>query len=171
MDPTQKADNTEALEKANEVFQKLLTTQQSAMLATVNPDGSPLVSYAPFVTDTDKNIYVFTSALSYHTANLLRTGQVSVMLIADETATAQIFARSRLTFACTMEALPRDTDTWQTAAGLYEKRFANMFKLLRGLSDFSMFKLTPHSGTLVMGFGAAYSLHGDNLSELTLRVG
>ena len=38
-------------DQAQAAYQKLLTEQQSAMLATVNTDGSPLASYTPFVLD------------------------------------------------------------------------------------------------------------------------
>lgn len=169
MDETQKTDNAEAVATAHEALHTLLTTQQSAVLATVNADGLPLASYAPFVADPAKNFYVFASTLSQHTGNLLRTGQASVMLIADEAETTQIFARARLTFACTAAELPRDGETWQVAAAHYEERFASMFSLLRGLGDFKMFKLKPYSGALVVGFGAAYTVGGDEMDHLTPR--
>ena len=156
-------------EVARNTLTNLLSQQQSAILSTANADASPLASYAPFVTDSDRNFYIFTSMLSHHTANLLRTGHASVMLIADESETVQNFARSRETYSCAVQEITRDGDTWHTAARLYEKRFVEMFKLLCGLSDFRMFKLTPQSGTLVVGFGAAYTLHGDGLSQLVLR--
>lgn len=84
----------------------------------------------------------------------------------------QIFARQRLTFACNnVTELARDSQPWRGAATRYEKRFAEMFKLIRGFSDFKMFKLVPQDGTLVVGFGAAYTVHGNALDQLTLRRG
>lgn len=171
MNAPENTNDADALAKAEAVYQALLTEQQSAILATTSADGSPLASYTPFAVDPDKNFYVYTSTLAHHTENLLRTGQASLMLIADEADTAQIFARQRLTFACHVEELAWDSQPWQDAAARYDARFTDMFKLIRGFTDFKMFKLTPHEGTLVVGFGAAYIVHGDALDQLTLRRG
>ncbi|MEO0599391.1 MAG: pyridoxamine 5'-phosphate oxidase family protein, partial [Chloroflexota bacterium] len=138
MSDTNTADNTDAIVMAQHTLQSLLSQQESLVLATVNTDGSPLASYTPFVVDPDKTFYIFVSMLSHHTVNLLQAEQASVMLIADEAETSQIFARSRLTFTCRVEELARDTEAWQTAAGHYEERFSKMFSLLRTLGDFKM---------------------------------
>lgn len=169
MDDPKQANEADALAKAQTVYNALLTERQSAILATTNADGSPHASYTPFAAGPDKNFYVYTSTLAHHTGNLQRTGRASLMLIADEADTAQIFARQRLTFACNVTELARDSQPWQDAAARYDARFADMFKLIRGFCDFKMFKLAPHSGTLVVGFGGAYTVHGDRLDQLTLR--
>ncbi|MEL6406525.1 MAG: pyridoxamine 5'-phosphate oxidase family protein [Chloroflexota bacterium] len=169
MDESHPAENNDALTKAQTIRQALMTQQKSVMLATINADGSPLASYTPFVVDVDTCFYIFVSMLSYHTDNLLRTKQASLMLIADEATSPQIFARSRLTFACRAEELKRDSNRWHVAARYYEESFANMFKLLCGLRDFKMVKLVPHAGTLIVGFGQAYTLEGDALDQLVLR--
>lgn len=163
--------DAEALARAHAIYETLLTGQQSIMLATINADGSPLASYAPFAVDSDKNFYIFISTLSHHTDNLLRTGQASLMLIADEAETPQIFARNRLTFSCQVEALARESEDWPDAAARYEERFGDFFRLVRGFSDFRMFRLAPTEGSLVVGFGQAYTVQGDALDQLTLRRG
>ncbi|MCG8349707.1 MAG: pyridoxamine 5'-phosphate oxidase family protein [Chloroflexales bacterium] len=155
------------LAKAHVVYQKLLAEQQSAILATVNADGSPWASYAPFVADADQTFYVFVSTLSRHTANLARTGQASLMVIADELQSPQVFARQRLTFSCQVTTIARNSEAWQTAAALYEARFGDFFKLIGGFNDFQMFGLTPQQGWLVVGFGQAYEISGSALDVLT----
>ncbi|MEM7119483.1 MAG: pyridoxamine 5'-phosphate oxidase family protein [Chloroflexota bacterium] len=165
------ASDGDALAKAQQAYQKLLTNRQSLMLATVNADGSPLVSYTPFAVAADKRFYIFISTLAQHTANLLRTQQASLMLINDEAATKQIFARQRLTFSCQAKALVRNSHNWQSAASLYEARFGSFFNLIRNFGDFQMFRLTPQEGSLVVGFGQAYAIGGTALDELTLRRG
>jgi heme iron utilization protein len=169
MNNPKKTDEANALTEAQAVYQGLLMSRQSAVLGTINADGSPLVSYAPFAVDDAKTFYIYTSTLAHHTGNLTRTEQASLMLIADEADTAQIFARQRLTFSCRAEELARDSQPWQEAAARYEARFAEMFKLIRGFGDFKMFRLTPWDGTLVVGFGGAYTVHGAALDHLTLR--
>lgn len=168
-DNTESQNDTNTLEKAQQIYQDLLTSHQSIVLATVNEDGSPLASYAPYAVDSAKNFYIFVSTLAHHTSNLLRSDQASLMVIADESETQQIFARERLTFACHVEELSRDTSDWEHAAQLYGARFGDMFKLIRGFKDFRMFRLVPKDGSLVVGFGQAYAIHGDSLDELTQR--
>lgn len=161
--------NKETLVKAQAVYRELLTGPQSATLATINADGSPLVSYSPFAVDEEITFYIFISRLAKHTANLERNPQVSLMLITDEAATKQIFARPRLTFACKATMLARDTAAWEVAAAIYDARFSSFFKLIRGFSDFNMFQLTPTDGVLVAGFGQAFTLSGNKLDRWTLR--
>ncbi|MEM9777675.1 MAG: pyridoxamine 5'-phosphate oxidase family protein [Chloroflexota bacterium] len=158
----------EAQAKVRAAYRELLTGPQSANLATINAEGTPLASYTPFAVDADKNFYIFISSLAQHTANLERNPQASLMLITDEAATKQIFARQRVTFTCTARKLKQDSDGWQTAAKHYDGRFRSFFKMIRRLSDFSMFKLVPIDGVLVTGFGQAFKLSGDKLDQLTL---
>jgi len=164
------ANKTNNLVKAQTVYQKLLSEQQSVILATVNADGSPLSSYAPFALDADKNFYIFVSTLSNHTVNLTRTSQASLMLITDESQSTQIFARQRLTFSCHVTPIARDSEAWDKASSLYEARFGNFFHLIQGFSDFGMVCLTPHQGWLVVGLGQAYEIGGDALDILIHRT-
>ena len=160
------AANNNDLAGVYRAYQELLTGQQSLTLATTNPDGTPLVSYAPFIVTEEKEFYIFISQLATHTANLQRTGQVSLMLIEDEVAAAQIFARRRLTFQSSVELVPRDSPEWSQRLDQYQARFGNMVKMLRSLPDFQLFKLSPTSGRLVLGFGQAYDVGGPHFETL-----
>ena len=159
------------LAKAQAAYRELLTGQQSATLATVNSDGTPLASYTPFAVDSAMSFYIFISRLAEHTANLENNPQASLMLITDEAAAKQIFARPRLTFSCRAVKIERDSDAWEAAASLYDARFSSFFKLIRGFSDFNMFKLVPSEGVLVAGFGQAFTISGEKLETFTLRRG
>ncbi len=152
-----------------EVYQQMLTTRQTVVLGTINLNGSPLVSYAPFVVNNNKQFFLFTSQLAAHTVNLQRRTPVSVMLIDDEADTRQIFARRRVTFQCTVEPLARNHPDWEPALAQYETRFGNMVGMLKSLPDFHLFRLAPQAGQLVVGFGQAYDISGDNLDILTHR--
>lgn len=138
----------------------------SLMLSTVNPDGTPHASYAPYVRDAAYRLHVFTSGLSAHTNNLLAHPQVSVLLIEDEAKTQQIFARQRITYNCQAELLERHSAPWETMANQFEQRFGEIIQMLRQLADFQIFRLTPEAGRFVMGFGAAYEIDPHNLNEL-----
>ncbi|MEM6252712.1 MAG: pyridoxamine 5'-phosphate oxidase family protein [Cyanobacteria bacterium P01_D01_bin.156] len=152
--------------RVTELYQDFPNKFRSVVLSTANTDGIPQASYAPFVMDSDKAIYIYISGLSTHTENLKQTGRASVLLLEDEAETTQIFARRRLTYACTAAALPRDTGEWQTRIEQFEQRFGNVIGLMKDLPDFQLFCLRPQTGQFVLGFGAAYRVRKDNLNQL-----
>lgn len=153
-------------ETALAAYQALPTQVKSLMLSTVNADGTPHASYAPFVMDDTYQIYLLTSGLSAHTPNLLRTRQASVLIIEDESQTQQVFARQRLTYDCQVTPIARHCDLWETQMAQFEDRFGEIIAMLRQLEDFQLFELSPQAGRFVMGFGAAYEVDPDNLSQL-----
>lgn len=157
------------LTDANQAYERLLTHQQSLMLATVNQDGSPLVSYAPYIVNEQKQFYILVSQLAAHTANLQHSGRASVMLIEDEAAATQLFARQRLTFQCQARPVARHSLEWNKVMAQYRDRFGTMAELLESLPDFQLFQLTPTSGQLVVGFGQAYELSGAQWDTLIHR--
>lgn len=132
------------LADAYRAYEHLLSHQQSLMLATVNQDGSPLVSNAPYVVDEHKQFYILVSQLAAHTANLQHKGQASLMLIEDEAAAAQLFARQRLTFQCQATPITRPSLEWNNVIAQYCDRFGPMAELLESLPDFQLFKLNPN---------------------------
>ena len=88
------------------------------------------------------------------------------MVIADEQDTRQIFARTRATYRCMAEVVARNEALHAQILDAMEARFGNVVGLLRGLSDFVMFRLKPQSGRFVMGFGQAFVLAGEGLREV-----
>jgi len=154
------------LEKAQAEY-KIFTTQfASVAIATVSSEGLPHASYAPFVMDGAKNIYIFVSGLSAHTRNLHSTPKASILFAEDESQTKQIFARRRLTFECNAALLPRETAEWEKIAEDFEQRFGEIINMMRSLPDFRIFQLTPYAGQFTIGFGAAYQISGDDLDNL-----
>jgi heme iron utilization protein len=153
----------EAIEAA---YQGFTSQFQTAIIATVSKDGIPNASYAPFVMDDQKNIYIYVSGLSTHTQNLNAVPQASVLFIEDESKTQQAFARRRLNYECTASLAQRDTATWLQIISDFETRFGNIIQLLTTLPDFRIFQLKPNSGRFVVGFGAAYDIDPNDLNKL-----
>ena len=153
-------------EMALAAYQALPQRVRSLMLSTVNADGTPHASYAPFLMDDTHQIYLLTSGLSAHTENLVRTGQASVLLIEDEAEAPQVFARQRLTYDCQVTPIPRQQPGWEARIDQFEARFGEIIAMLRQLEDFQLFQLSPQAGRFVMGFGAAYAVDSHNLSQL-----
>ncbi|MCX7597208.1 MAG: pyridoxamine 5'-phosphate oxidase family protein, partial [Fischerella sp.] len=122
-----------SIEKAQAEYEAFIPQFQSAILSTANNQGIPDASYAPFVMDESKNIYIYVSGLSTHTQNLAVNPHASVMLIEDEGKTEQIFARRRLIFDCTATLIGRETDTWQEIVNQFHARFGEIIEVLSSL--------------------------------------
>lgn len=145
-----------------------LSTRKTLVMATVSADGTPTVSYAPFV-HHENAFYIYTSGLSRHTHDLEETKRVSIMCIEDEAQLPNLFARKRLTFPCDVNVIPKD-DTSRTAImELFAQKFGTIFALILPLGDFVLFQLKPLEGTYVEGFGQAYRIDADLLSAV--RIG
>ncbi len=142
-------------------YQDFIKDFESVILSTVSAEGIPDGSYAPFVMDEAKNVYIFVSGLATHTRNIYSNPQVSILFIDDESKTEQIFARRRLSFDCNA-TLMEQTPEWTYIADKFEDRFGEIIKMLRSLPDFRIFKLTPRQGRFVTGFGAIYQINMAN---------
>lgn len=154
-------------ETALAAYQSFTDLFQSVVISTVSADNIPNASYAPFVIDESKNIYIYVSGLSTHTQNLYAVPKASVLFIEEESQTKQIFARRRLTFDCTATLVEHDTELCNQIVDSFEARFGEIIQLLRDLPDFRIFKLTPSKGRFVIGFGAAYQVDPNDLNTLT----
>lgn len=154
------------LDEILKTYQQFPQTVKSLMLSTVDSQGQPNASYAPFVMDSDRQLYIFVSGLSPHTANLLQTRRASVLLIEDEAQTNQVFARRRLTYDCMVIPLERETDAWTQIADCFSDRFGEIITMLRQLGDFQILRLSPTGGRFVVGFGAAYQVDPNDLNQL-----
>lgn len=150
--------------EARDACAALLDSVKSLHMATLGEDGHPHCGYTPFLRD-GRDFLIFTSQLAVHTRNLLLNPQVSIMLIADEHASRQIFARTRVSYHCRAEPVAREHPDWESLLDRYQAHLGNTVKMLRTLPDFVLFRLRPESGQFVMGFGQAYALAGDNLDQ------
>jgi putative heme iron utilization protein len=142
---------------------------QTVILATADEHGEPEASYAPFVRYERLCFYVYLSELARHTRNLRNNGRVSLLWLAEEGGNP--FARPRLVLRCNTAQVAREAAEWAPAMARLEQRFGNMMKLLKGLSDFHLFRLCATGGTYVKGFAQAYELVGERLEGLELSRG
>ncbi|ELM6647256.1 heme utilization protein HutZ [Vibrio vulnificus] len=138
--------------------------RQTLQLATVDADGRPNVSYAPFV-QNQEGYFVLISKIARHARNLLENPQVSLMMIEDEERAKQLFARKRLTFDAVASVIERDTQLWHQVITQMEERFGEIVSGLSQLEDFVLFNLKAERGLFVKGFGQAYQVSGDDLVD------
>ncbi|MGF1731387.1 heme utilization protein HutZ [Photobacterium kasasachensis] len=133
-------------------------------LATVDVEGKPNVSYAPFALLED-GYYVLISQIAKHARNLLENPQVSLMMIEDEGTSKTIYARKRLTFEANVVVVERNSERWLAAVAELKARFGEIVDGLSGLEDFTLFRLEPTQGLFVKGFGQAFQVSGDDLVD------
>ncbi|THF60567.1 HugZ family protein [Pseudothauera nasutitermitis] len=152
------------LAEARTAAQQLLHSARSLILASIDEHGAPLASYAPFALDEHGDFLIAVSGLAAHGRTLAHDRRVSVLLIEDEGAARQIFARRRLNFACTVDALDAAGRTAAFAA--LEARFGSIARLLDGLPDFSAYRLRRGAANFVLGFGAAFASPSGDLAAL-----
>ena len=136
---------------------ELVEKCNSLQLATIDENGIPHASYAPFYRNLSGDYYIFVSTLSSHTSNF-DNGLASILLIEDESSTDQIYARTRLGFSCACTSVDPSWAEFQKALDGLKTRHGNIILTLRQLSDFKLYRLSPHEGTFVLGFGKAYKI-------------
>ena len=138
--------------------------RRTIQLATVDAEGRPNVSYAPYV-QNQEGYFVLISQIARHARNLLENPNVSLMMIEDEDSSKQLFARKRLTIDAVATVVERDTEMWQQVVGQMKDRFGEIIDGLSQLEDFVLFNLKAEQGLFVKGFGQAYQVSGDDLVD------
>ncbi len=135
----------------------------TVLLATTDDNALPDASYSPCIIDADGRIAIFVSELASHTRNLFANPHASLMFIADESASRNLFARRRLILAATAEHLSREHGDWPTLMAQMRERHGNTIELLMSLPDFHLFRFSVNGGTWVRGFGQAFTVLNNQL--------
>ncbi len=138
--------------------------RRTLQLATVDENGRPNVSYAPYVQNQD-GYFVLISEIARHARNLQVNPSVSIMMIEDEGSSKQLFARKRLTFDAIESVVQRDSEQWNLVIAQMQERFGEIIDGLSQLQDFVLFNLKAEQGLFVKGFGQAYQVSGDDLVD------
>jgi hypothetical protein len=92
---------------------------------------------------------------------------VSVMCLDEINAEGDPYAQTRLTLSARVEMVPRDTPAWHNAVSGLSQRHGETVNLLVSLQDFYCFAFYPVSGLFVKGFGKAFRLTGEDLTDWT----
>ncbi|MDF7676725.1 pyridoxamine 5'-phosphate oxidase family protein [Neisseriaceae bacterium ESL0693] len=142
----------------------VLHRQNSLILATVNQEGKPHASYAPFA-EYEGHMYVLLSGLSAHTQHLLHQQETDVMVIEDEATARNVFARARLNYTVTVEVVDKDSTRAAPILEALQNKLGKTVNVLSGLGDFMLFQLTPVRGRLVIGFGRAYVFEPNDIAH------
>ncbi len=162
----------------SERAKQLLSSRQTLFLGTSslksNYTSIPTVSQAPFVQNGNK-LYVYTSGLSQHTADMLSNPLASAMVVAGLKDSPNPFARVRITFTCKVSVVQRGTGLWFLIMSMFEAKFPkdkngdDLFAQIRPLGDFILFELEPSEAVYVEDFGKAFRLDANLENQVHVR--
>ena len=147
-------------------YEALRDNQLSLQMATINQEGLPESSYAPFVWHDDA-CYLFLSQLAGHTKNLMSNPSIGLLIIEDESATRNQFARRRIIWQGQAQVIGRQTGLFQIVMQSFRHRFGDFIDIIEPLQDFQLFRIVPDSGRFIRGFAQAFRLSGKGLKEIS----
>jgi len=154
---------TMEVESFLEIFQTLI-------MASLTPEGEPHASTAPYVR-MGTDFYILISTVAQHGRNLLVNPKVSLLFVEDESQCVQPFARKRVTIEANVTEITREDEQFGQAIERFSAHFdSELVTSLTQMGDFHLFRLSPKSGSVVMGFGKAYRLD-ENLEVQTQIMG
>ncbi len=154
------------LETVRSEYHKLRDQRRSLQMATIDANGLPEASYAPFVW-FENACYLFLSQLARHTQNLNVNPSLGLLLIEDESEARNQFARRRIIWQGRAEVIDRENELFKTVMQGFRDRFGDFIDIIEPLQDFQLFKVTPKSGRFISGFAQAFQLSGEGLIEIT----
>ena len=146
-------------------IQEFRDSCKTMQLGTVDDDGKPHTSYAPFAF-SEKGYYILVSDLATHSQNIKKCKAVSIMMIEDESNARSIFARRRLSFDTNAELIQRDCEQWKLGIEILQARLGEMIDSLSQLNDFRLYRLNPVFGRYVKGFGQAFDVSGEDMLSI-----
>ena len=152
-----------------ENLNQFLQTLESLTISSIDENGYPFSSYAPFVKHNNK-YYVYLSLMAKHSSNLTKNQIASIFFSEDEKDCLNIFAKKRVSIQCNVKKLEQKTEEEIKILDQFRIKFdSEMIDTLNKMKDFYLFEFTPFYGEAVFGFGKAYNLGGENFDEFVQR--
>lgn len=146
-------------------LRELINRHRTAALGTLNPDGSPFVSLVPYAVDpAQRCLVIHISGLAAHTGNLEREPRVSLLVSECATANGPVHALPRVSLEATAELMLPDTTEALACRAVYLQRFPEATPMT-ALGDFRFVRLHLQGARQVAGFGAARSLHSEEVRQ------
>lgn len=144
-------------------LRQLLQGQRIAAIGTINEDGTPFVSMAPFAIEpVDGFLVLHVSALAAHTRNMQLRSALSVLVMQAELAGEPVHALPRATLDGRAHFLRPGSAPWQAGRSAYLTRFPEA-EPMTALGDFSFVAVEVLGARQIAGFGAARSVDADEV--------
>lgn len=151
------------------MIKQFLSTIATATIGTIDKDGLPFCSYAPYIYDNNR-FYIYISDIATHTKNLHVRPNASLFFIEDESKSSNLFARKRISLQCESCVILRDSERFEEVLSLFGQKFeSSMIATFKNMLDFNLFELHVSGGEATFGFGDAYFIGGESINELIPR--
>ena len=148
---------------------EFLEPLKSLTISSIDENGNPFSSYAPFVKYKHK-YYVYLSLMAKHSSNLSLNPKASIFFCEDEKDCKNIFGKKRVSIQCEAKRLEQNTKQEEKILEQFREKFGKeMIDMLYKMKDFYLFEFTPFYGEAVFGFGKAYNLGGEFFEEFIQR--
>jgi len=147
----------------------LIESQPIAALATLHR-GKPAVSMVPYaVLPADAGFVVHVSRLATHTADMLASPDVALLIVASPGSAPSLRELPRVSIQGQAHPLQPAAPETAVARERYLARFPDSAEIF-GFADFSLFVITPRSARFVGGFANARAVQADELRAILSRV-
>ncbi|MEY4752988.1 MAG: hypothetical protein RJA44_663 [Pseudomonadota bacterium] len=144
----------------------LLASRSIAALGTLQADGAPFVSMAPYALLPDQPALVMhVSGLAAHTRQMAQDGRVSLLITAAEDADTPPQAVARVTLTAQAVFTDAGSAEAQACRSAYLARHPQA-EPITALPDFSFVRLDVAEARQIAGFGAARSVSRAALQSL-----
>lgn len=146
-------------------LRSLLQSQQVASLATLHK-GKPAVSMVAYALLPHRHGFVIhVSRLATHTADMLSTPAVALLVIAPPDASTSPLALPRAAIQGNAQQWTSDSPGYSQARALYLSRFPQSEQMF-SFSDFSLFVIAVRSVRFVGGFAQACSITAEQFASI-----
>ena len=133
-------------------------------------EGVPSVSMVPYAIIEDPFAFVvLVSALSAHTADMLKNPSVALMIVEPETGTNPPHALARVSVQGHAQPIAKTDPRYAAAHASYMARFAEMAGLFE-LGDFTLVEIDPVTVRVVAGFAQAATITPASLAQCVCRA-
>ncbi|MDO4674166.1 HugZ family heme oxygenase [Campylobacter sp.] len=156
--------DTSGVEKELKEF---MLSFNSVCLATLNVRGEVVCSYAPFVS-TQWGNYIYISEAGEHFENIkTNPNNIEIMFLEDESKAASVILRKRLRYRSRASFLERGEE-FDKVYDEFERQTGGEggIKTIRKMLDFHLVKLEFIKGRFVKGFGEAFDIEGDKITQV-----
>jgi len=146
-------------------LRSLLETQQVASLATLH-EGEPAVSMVPYaLLPQGQGFIIHVSRLATHTADMLISPVVALLVLAPPEASPSPLALPRASIQGKAQQWANDLPAHSQARALYLSRFPQSEEMF-SFADFSLFVIAVRSVRFVGGFGQARSITTEQFASI-----
>jgi putative heme iron utilization protein len=112
----------------------------------------------PYAVQADLGAFwLHLSQLAIHTRGILADPRVALMISESDSAASDPQMLARLSIQGTAEAVAMNDSEYDLARALYLARFPSAASSF-ALGDFSLYRIVPHKGRYVAGFGQIYNV-------------